>query len=83
MALRAQGMPIRRAGREAGVSRTTARNWEHGYWQYRGAEKSQWIPPLDRLEVRAVSPRYLSQDERLEVADLHRQGCPFGRSHSA
>lgn len=74
MALRAQGIPIRRAGREAGVSRTTARNWEHGYWQYRGAEKSQWIPPLDRLEVRAVSPRYLSQDERLEVADLHRQG---------
>jgi len=29
---------------------------------------------LDRLEVRPVFPRYLSQDERLEIADLHRQG---------
>ena len=66
MALRAQGIPIRLVGREARVLRATAQKWEHGYWQYRGTEKSQWIPPLDRLEVRPVSPRYLSRDERLE-----------------
>lgn len=74
VALRAQGMSIRRAGREVGVSRTTANNWDRGYWRYRGTKKVEWVPPLDRLEVKEVSPRYLSQDERLEIADLHRQG---------
>ena len=31
-------------------------------------------PPLDRLEVRQISPRFLSQDERIEIADLHHAG---------
>lgn len=30
--------------------------------------------PLDRLMVREVSPRLLSQDERIEIADLRRAG---------
>ena len=29
---------------------------------------------LDRLAVRQISPRYLSQDERIEIADLRRAG---------
>jgi IS30 family transposase len=29
---------------------------------------------LDRLAVREISARYLSQDERFEIADLHRAG---------
>jgi IS30 family transposase len=32
------------------------------------------VPPLDRLEVRAISARFLSQDERVEIADMHRAG---------
>lgn len=31
-------------------------------------------PPLDRLEVREISTRYLFQDERIEIADLRRSG---------
>jgi transposase, IS30 family len=29
------------------------------------------VPPLERLAVREVSARFLSQDERIELADLH------------
>lgn len=32
------------------------------------------MPALDRLEVREISVRFLSQDERIEIADLHRTG---------
>ena len=32
------------------------------------------MPALDRLEVREISARFLSQDERIEIADLHRAG---------
>ncbi|WP_431237359.1 IS30 family transposase [Mycolicibacterium aichiense] len=33
-----------------------------------------FVPPLDPLAVRQISPRYLSQDERIEIADLRRAG---------
>ncbi len=29
-----------------------------------------FVPPLDHLAVREVSARYLSQDERFQIADL-------------
>jgi transposase, IS30 family len=33
-----------------------------------------FVPALDRLEVREISARFLSQDERIEIDDLHRTG---------
>jgi IS30 family transposase len=33
-----------------------------------------FVPALDRLAVREVSGRYLSQDERIEIADLRHSG---------
>lgn len=74
MELRARGWPIATAGREVGVSRTTAANWARGYKVYRGGEVVGFVDPLDRLEVRSISARYLSQDERVLIADLRRQG---------
>jgi IS30 family transposase len=32
------------------------------------------VAPLERLTVRQISPRFLSQDERIEIADLHNAG---------
>ena len=32
------------------------------------------MPALDRLAVRQISTRFLSQDERIEIADLHQAG---------
>ena len=47
------------------------------------------MPPLERLAVRQISPRFLSQDERIELADLRHAGlsirqiaCRLGRAPS-
>jgi transposase, IS30 family len=74
MELRARGWSIRAAGREVGVSRTSANNWARGYKTYRRGEAVGFVPALDRLAVRQISDRYLSEEERIDIADLHRTG---------
>jgi IS30 family transposase len=74
MELRARGWSIAAAGREVGVSRTAAGNWARGYKTYRSGEVVGFVEPLDRLAVKAISPRYLSQDERIQIADLRQEG---------
>ena len=74
MELRARGWSIAAAGREVGASRSAASNWAHGYKTYRNGQAIGFVEPLDRLAVKAISPRYLSQDERIEIADLRQQG---------
>lgn len=75
MELRARGWSISGAAREVGVSRTTGNNWARGYKTYRRGEVVGVVPPLDRLAVREISARLLSQDERTEIADLRHAGC--------
>ncbi len=74
MELRERGMSIDAAAREVGVSRTAGRNWAKGYRKYRAGEVVGFVLALDRLEVREISPRFLSEDERIQIADLHRSG---------
>jgi len=74
MELRARGWSVRAAAREVGVSRSAATNWTRGYKTYRNGVEVGFIAPLDPLAVRQISPRYLSQDERIEIADLRRAG---------
>jgi transposase, IS30 family len=57
---------------EIGISRTTANNWSPGYKVYRRGQLVGFVPRLERLAVRQIGPRSLSQDERMEIAD-HRQ----------
>jgi IS30 family transposase len=72
--LRARGWSIRAAAREVGVSRSSGTAWASGHKTYRNGVVVGFVPPLDPLAVRQVSPRYLSQDERIEIADLRRAG---------
>ena len=74
MELRERGWTVRAAGREVGVARTTASNWARGYKTYRKGEVVGFVPPLERLAVRQISSRFLSQDERIEIGDLSLQG---------
>jgi Helix-turn-helix domain len=74
MELRARGWSISAAAREVGASRTSGANWSRGYMTYRNGQVVGFVAPLDRLAVRKISTRYLSQDERIEIADLHRAG---------
>ena len=74
MELRERGWSILAAAREVGVSRTTGNNWSRGYKIYRRGQVVGFVPPLERLAVRQISPRFLSQDERIEIADLRHAG---------
>ncbi len=74
MELRERGLSIDAAAREVGVSRTAGRNWANGYRIYRAGQVVAFVAALDRLEVREISPRFLSEDERIELADLNRAG---------
>ena len=89
MSLRERGWSIRAAAREIGISRTTANNWSRGYKVYRRGQLVGFVPALERLAVRQISPRFLSQDERIEIADLRHAGlsirqiaCRLGRAPS-
>jgi IS30 family transposase len=75
MEFRSRGWSILAAAREVGVSRTTGNNWSRGYKTYRKGEVVGFVPALDRLAVREVSSRFLSQDERIEIADMRQAGC--------
>jgi IS30 family transposase len=70
MELRARGWIVRAAAREVGVSRSSGTNWSRGSKTYRKGVVVGFVEPLDRLAVREVSARYLSQDGRIEIADL-------------
>ncbi|WP_286199257.1 IS30 family transposase [Mycobacterium sp. ELW1] len=74
MELRARGWSVRAAVREVGVSRSSGTNWSRGHKVYRNGVEVGFVPPLDRLAVRQISTRYLSQHERIEIADLRRCG---------
>jgi transposase, IS30 family len=74
MELRSRGWSIMAAAREVGVSRTAGHNWSRGYKTYRRGEVTGFVPALDRLAVREISGRFLSQDERVQIADLRHAG---------
>jgi transposase-like protein len=62
------------AAREVGVSRTTGNNWSRGYKTCRHGQVVRFVPALERLAVCQISARFLSQDERIEIADLRHAG---------
>ena len=74
MELRERGWSVVAAAREVGVSRSSGNNWANGYSPYRNGQLVPFVPPLDRLLVRQISARFLSQDERIEIADLRGAG---------
>ena len=54
--------------------RTSANNWARGYKTYRRGEAVGFVPALDPLTVRQISNRYLSEEERIDIADLRCAG---------
>jgi IS30 family transposase len=74
MELRERGWSVGAAAREVGASRTAGHNWARGYKTYRRGQIVGFVAPLERLAVRQISSRFLSQDERIEIADLRLAG---------
>ena len=82
MELIGRGWSIRAAAREVGASRTSGNNWARGYKVYRRGHVVGFVSGLDRLGVREVSTRYLSQDERIEIAETKvNQVMDFAKKH--
>jgi hypothetical protein len=72
--LRERGWSILAAAGEVGVSRTRGNNWSRGYKTYRHGQVVGFVSALERLAVRQISPRFLSQEDRIEIADLRHAG---------
>lgn len=77
--LLAAGMSTQQASAAVGINGRTGRDWRRGVRKSRSAR----IYPNNRVVGRAdlefgpskkISARYLSEDERLQIADLHRAG---------
>lgn len=72
--LMAQGWPAA-AAREVGVSRSTAHIWRHGTTVRRKDGTVKILAPLQPLASRTISARFLSEPERLQIADLASKGA--------
>ncbi len=70
MKLMEQGWTVRGACREIGVCRQTGQTWKNGGTVVRKDGTVKHIPPLNPLSTRVISPRFLSESERVRIADL-------------
>lgn len=72
--LLAQGWTLRGACRELEIHRSTGQMWKNGTTVRRKDGTVKVVPPLEPLAVRVISPRFLSEDERVQIADLASRG---------
>jgi transposase, IS30 family len=73
----AQGFNNSEACRIAGISRRTGKRWRHGRAiMTRDGRKLHYPAVITTGAVRReISPRYLSEDERVQIADLRQAGA--------
>lgn len=71
--LMAEGVSVSQAARTLGISRHTAKVWRHGRRIKSGGRVLELPPVIGAPAVRTYSARYLSEDERIRLADLRRE----------
>src|SRR5664279_602672 len=71
----ARGVSNAEACRTVGINRRTGKRWRHGRMITSSSGRRLHYPPLIKSRQREISARYLSEDERVRIADLHRAGC--------
>jgi transposase, IS30 family len=67
-----QGLNNSEACRLVGIHRKTGQRWRHGR-RHRARGREYYYPPITTAPP-TVSARFLSEDERIQVADLNRLG---------
>jgi transposase, IS30 family len=70
----AQGVSNSQACRIVGVNRRTGKRWRHGRTITSSSGKPRHYPPVINVRKPKISSRYLSEDERVRIADLDRAG---------
>ena len=72
--LLSDGMSLSEAARVAGVNRRTAKRWRNGrVIKYADGRVLNLLPVINTTGPKVYSPRYLSEDERIRLADLRRE----------
>ena len=72
--LLAQGWSVRGACKELGIGRSSGNNWKNGAMVRQKDGTVKFVPPLEPLAVRTISSRFLSEDERIQIADFASRG---------
>jgi hypothetical protein len=72
--LLAAGWSMRAACQELGTGRSTGHIWKNGTVVRRKDGTAKVVPPLEPLAVRTISLRFLSEQERIQIADLACRG---------
>jgi hypothetical protein len=70
----ALGMSNSEACRIVGMNRRTGKRWRHGRTITGRRGQRYHYPPVINKRERVVSARFLSEEERFAIADLHRAG---------
>ncbi len=70
----AEGVPSARASRMVGVNPSTGRRWRNGRRLASGGRVLDLPPVITPVPEKHYSPRYLSEDERIQLADLRLEG---------
>jgi len=70
----AEGVPSARACRLVGVNPRTAKRWRNGRRLASGGRVLDLATVITTPPTKQYSPRYLSEDERVHLADLRREG---------
>ena len=70
----ARGVPNSEACRIVGINRRTGTRWRFGRTITSSRGKSVHYAPVISTPAPEISPRFLSEDERIKIADLHRAG---------
>ena len=73
-ALIARGVTYSEACRIVGINRRTGKRWRHGRTVTSSSGRKLHYPPVIGTSKRKISQRYLSEDERVLIADRHRGG---------
>jgi len=74
----AQGYNNSEACRIAGINRRTGKRWRHGRTIVTRDDRKLHYPPVvtrGKVPEREISDRYLSEDERVRIADLRKAGA--------
>ena len=71
----AQGFSNSEACRIVGINRRTGKRWRHGRTVTTRDGRKLHYAPVAGAGRREISPRYLSEDERIRIADLRRAGA--------
>lgn len=70
-----QGLNNAEICRQLGIGRKTGSNWRNGHYARDPSGARRYYPPIVEVRESVISARFLSEDERVQIADLRKTGA--------